>query len=427
MSVRGGYRLLEGVKVLECALLLNGDTVGMFFADLGAEVTKIEDPVRGDYIRDILGQIKPRVSPAHLQVNKNKRSVALDVRDPRGRAAFLELVKQADVFIDGMRAGAADKMGIGYAALKAVKTDIIYVQCTGYGAHGPYANIPTHGYQMTALPGGLPARIGPDGRPQRARGVQYMGGVEESSAASYLAAEAATTAALAALVRRGRTGEGAYIDVGASDAVLAAAWQGIVYTLNYDRITEFKSLSRKQASYEAKWPEGSARYQLYETKDGKFMLFGAVERKFWEAFCTLAGREDLAGTFSPDLHIDFGESTPGLRDEVQAIFRTRTLDEWMADAAPLGTPMGPAHAIEDVPSDPHIQARGILLEREDAGIGPFTYVTFPARIDGLDYAPPRIAPRHGSDTIEVLGNAGIEAAVIDDLLASRIAKQDPGA
>ena len=427
MSAAGGYKLLEGIKVLECALLLNGDSVGMFFADLGAEVTKIEDPVRGDYVRDILGQIKPRVSPAHLQVNKNKKSVAIDVRDPRGRAAFFELVKQADVFIDGLRAGACDKMGIGYEALKAIKPDLVYVQCTGYGAYGPYANIPTHGYQMTALPGGLPARIGADGRPQRARGVQYMGGVEDSSAASYLAAEAATTAALAALVRRSRTGEGAYIDVGASDAVLAAAWQGVVYTLNYDRITEFKSLSKKQESYEAKWPEGSARYQLYETKDGKFMLFGAVEKKFWEAFCKLAGRDDLADTFRPGVHIDFGEDKPTLRDEVQAVFRTRTLNEWMADAAPLGIPMGPAHAIEDVPCDPHMRARAMLMERDDAETGPFTYVTFPARIAGADYAPPRVAPRHGDDTVEVLRAAGIDQGVIDGLLADGIAKQDVAA
>jgi crotonobetainyl-CoA:carnitine CoA-transferase CaiB-like acyl-CoA transferase len=412
----GGFGLLSGVKVLECALLLNGGQVGMFLADLGADVIKIEDAVRGDYLRDIMGQVAPRESPAHLQVNKNKKSVAIDIRKEEGRALFFELLKDCDIFVDGLRAGACDALGIGYAAQRAVKPDIIYAQCTGYGAEGPYANIPTHGYQMTALPGGMPSRFLPDGLVERARGVQYMGGVEDVSAASNLGAQATTMTALAALHHRDRTGEGSCIDVSAADAVLASAWTGMVYNLNYDRITEFKSLDVKQDSYEAKWPNGSVRYQLYRTADDKVLLLGVIERKFWVAFCKAVDREDLIDTMRQGEAIDYGEDKPWLRLELRDIVRARPLAEWMEMAARLGIPMGPAHRIEDVADDPHMKSRGVIVEiGADDPAGPFDYIGFPAKIAGDSYGPPQRAPKHGQDTIAVLGSLGLSRERIDAL------------
>ena len=403
------FKLLDGVRVLESALLLNGGQVGMIFADLGAEVIKIEDCKQGDYIRDILGQIHPRESPAHLQVNKNKKSVALNVRTDRGREIFFELLKTADVFVDGLRAGVCDAMGLGYAVQKQVRPGIVYVQCTGYGAVGPYAPIPTHGYQMTALAGGMPATLGNDGKVHRRHRVQYMGGTEESGSASLLGAQAAAMAAMAAMVRQARGGGGAYIDVSAADAVIAASWQGVVYKLNYDRITDFKSLPQLQESYEAKWPEGSTRYQIYATRDEKLLLVGFIELKFWEGFCRAVGREDLISTMRPNLEIDFGEDKPYLRDEIQGIIAKRSLAEWMELAARLKLPLGPAHNIDDLVSDPHLHARGIFVEISDQQRGDFTYVGYPAQINGAGYGEIRRAPRHGEHTDEVLASLGITA------------------
>jgi crotonobetainyl-CoA:carnitine CoA-transferase CaiB-like acyl-CoA transferase len=413
------FKLLEGIRVLESALLLNGGQVGMIFADLGAEVIKIEDPKRGDYIRDILGQISPRESPAHLQVHKNKKSVALDVRAERGREIFFELLKSADVFIDGLRAGVCDSMGIGYAAQQKVRPEIVYVQCTGFGATGPYASVPTHGYQMTALAGGMPAKMGPDGQVERLHRVQYMGGTEESGSASILGAQAAATAAIAALVRRGLKGKGAYIDVAASDAVIAASWQGVVYKLNYHRITDFKSLPRLQETYEAKWPAGSTRYQLYRTQDDRFLLVGFVEPKFWNRFCEAVGRNDLAATIRPNLEIDYGEDKPFLRQEIQGIISQRTLGDWMELAARLSLPLGPAHNIDDLAGDPHLQARGVFIDTSDADRGDFTYVGYPARINEEAYGDIARAPRHGEHTEEVLSSVGVSAEEIADLRTKR--------
>jgi crotonobetainyl-CoA:carnitine CoA-transferase CaiB-like acyl-CoA transferase len=412
------FKLLDGIRVLETALLFNGGQVGMIFADLGAEVIKIEDCKRGDYIRDILGQVGDRESPAHLQVHKNKKSVALDVRTDRGREIFFDLLKTADVFVDGLRAGVCDAMGIGYAAQKRIHPGIVYVQCTGYGADGPYASIPTHGYQMTALAGGMPAKMGDDGVVHRRYRVQYMGGTEESGSASLLGAQAAAMAAMAALTRRVRGGEGAYIDVAASDAVIAASWQGVVYKVNYDRITDSKSLPALQETYEAKWPQGSTRYQIYGTRDGKFLLVGFIELKFWELFCRAVGREDLVATIRPNLDIDFGEDKPYLRGEIQAIIAQRSLAEWMQLAARIGLPLGPAHDIEDLMSDPHLHAREIFVETSDPQRGDFTYVAYPARIDGGGYGEVTRAPRHGENTDEVLASIGISADEVAALRAT---------
>ncbi len=134
--------LLDGIRVLEVAVLFNGDVVGQQLGDLGADVIKIESPGRGDYLRDMLGQIAPHQSPAHLQVNRNKRSITLDVRTDEGREVFWKLLDAADVFVDGLLSGSCDRMGIGYDEQRRRKPGIVYCHCSGFGARGPYADDP---------------------------------------------------------------------------------------------------------------------------------------------------------------------------------------------------------------------------------------------------------------------------------------------
>lgn len=125
-------KLLEGVRVIECAVLFNGDQTGRLLADMGADVIKVESPRGGDYLRDFLGQITPHNSPAHLYVNRNKRSIALNLRSDEGRAKFFELLRTADIFVDGFAGDACAKLGIGYEDQIKVKPDIIYAQCSGF-------------------------------------------------------------------------------------------------------------------------------------------------------------------------------------------------------------------------------------------------------------------------------------------------------
>ncbi|MDB5453530.1 MAG: fldA 7, partial [Caulobacteraceae bacterium] len=339
------FDLLEGVRVIECAVLLNGDAVGMHLGDLGADVIKLESIGRGDYLREFGGQLAHHVSPIHAQVNKNKRSLELDVRTEEGRKLFFELLKTADIFIDGLRGGACDAMGIGYEAQRAVKPDIIYVQHTGYGAEGPYAHIPTHGLQMNAIVGGMPCEIGEDGLTRFVRGKQFMSGTEGTGSGPVVGATMAAMAAVAALTRRSRTGEGAYIDVAASDAVLAASWIGAAFLLNGHKLVSRAGLADESASGDDVFG-GAARYQLYPTKDGRFVLFCAIEPKFWRNFCRAVGREDLLAKTQPSsLPVDFGHAETELRRELTTIFLERTQAEWTAFAGEHDVAMGPAHRL----------------------------------------------------------------------------------
>jgi formyl-CoA transferase len=199
--------------------------------------------------------------------------------------------------------------------------------------------------------------------------------------------------------------------------VIAACWQGVLYKLNYERITDYQSLPQLQETYEAKWPAGSTRYQLYRTRDEKFLLVAFVEPKFWKRFCEAVGRDDLVATIRLNMEIDFGEDKPFLREEIQQIVSQRSLSEWMELAARLNVPLGPAHNIEDLVCDPHLQARGVFIETSDEQRGDFTYIGYPARIDDGGYGDIARAPRHGEHTEQVLSSIGVSPDEIADLRA----------
>jgi crotonobetainyl-CoA:carnitine CoA-transferase CaiB-like acyl-CoA transferase len=386
------FDLLAGVRVLEFGILLNGDHLGMLLGDLGAEVIKVEEPVKGDYIRDMLGIIVPHHSPAHLQVNKNKKSVAIDVNTEAGKHAFFELLKTVDIFADGLRGGACEAMGIGYDAQRAVKPDIIYMANTGFGMTGPYSRLGAHGYSMLAVAGGLPAQKDADGFVDRCESTDLFGGIKGGPGAPF-----AVMAGLGALLRRGRTGQGAYIDVAASDANLASSWLAAVTNLNYPKITDLTGMAPRGEPNEG-WPAGSILYSLFEAGDGRFMMFCAIEPKFWYNFCDAVGRADLRDTIRTDIPVDYGIDRP-----------------WLL-ALERNIPMSVANSLDQVPEDPHNRARGILLEGHHPRVGPFTYVRYPAIIDGRHSEVVIPAPALGEHTEEVLGGIGLSA---DEIAAAR--------
>jgi crotonobetainyl-CoA:carnitine CoA-transferase CaiB-like acyl-CoA transferase len=295
--------LLDGVRVVESAVLLNGDTVGMLLGDLGADVIKVEAPPAGDYLRYFLGQIVPGVSVAHAQVNRNKRSVLLDLRADADRETFWRLIDTADVFVDGNRPGVCDRLGIGPEQMRRRKPALVYVQHTGFGADGPYANIPTHGMLMNALVGAHAVERGGDGLLRR--GTFDEDGANLGGEATSVGALHAALHAVAALLRARETGTGAYIDVAGSDATAATAWLPIVLQRNADRITDRSGMAARSDGELT-----GSRYQFYETADSRVVLFGCIEQRFWDKWAVAAGREDLVGrqADSSNTSVDWGDA-----------------------------------------------------------------------------------------------------------------------
>jgi crotonobetainyl-CoA:carnitine CoA-transferase CaiB-like acyl-CoA transferase len=408
-------RLLEGVRVIECAALFNGDRLGQLLGDLGADVIKVESPGVGDYLRDFGGQIGPRQSPAHLQVNKNKRSLTLDFRQDEGREAFWRLLDTADIVVDGFRAGALDRAGVGYDEMLKRRPEIVYCSYTGYGAVGPYSDVATHGQMMDALAGSVHVRIDDDGLvrwdKQRSTGNSVdFGGEGTATGAAY-----AAMTLLAAYTQRLRTGEGAYIDVAAADAVVANAWIGVNWALNEKHVLDHTTVATASTNLYAE--SDDARYQYYATADDKIMLFCAIEPKFWNNFLDEVARPELEQWRHGDAAqpVDFA-TDPELRQALADVFRTRTSEQWIdlakrCDVA-LGPVTGSAQGLRD---EPHFVERGMFVDGHHPHAGDFTYIALPARVRGQQYEVRHHAPLLGEHTTELLAELGFDETAQEDL------------
>ncbi len=411
--------LLAGIRVIESAMLFNGDTVGAHLGDLGADVIKVEQPTRGDYLRHFLGQLVPGHSPAHVQINRNKRSVTIDLRSEQGREVFWRLHATADVFVDGNAADACTQLGIGYDDQRRRKPDIVYCQYTGYGATGPYAAIPTHGQMMDALAGAYPMEMGADGELHPVPPVGPMRGVDTGGEGTAAGAIHAAFHIAAALVQRAHTGAGCYIDISGTEGVISQAWIAATYALNEHRITDFTTMPATVDGVMT-----GATYQYYECSDGNVVLFCCIEPKFWRNFCRAVGRDDLiaihAGGREGGNPVDFGVGETALRTELQAIIGALPLAHWVGVAAEHDIPMGPAYrSVLEAAADPHLVARGTLHTAVHPQAGEYTFVKEAGIVAGQPYRIRHHAPTLGQHTGEVLAELGYTPTEIATLAGLR--------
>jgi crotonobetainyl-CoA:carnitine CoA-transferase CaiB-like acyl-CoA transferase len=374
------YSLLKGVQVLELSLLAP-DLLGMHLADMGADVIKIEQPPGGDYVREIGSRHANGLSFMHLRWNRGKRSPALDCKQEQGRALLHRLAARADVVIDGLRAGAAERCGAGYEELRALNPALVYCSLSGTGRSSPYQGLATHGVAYDAFAGLAPPAIDPDDGGPR---IPPHVGIGMHAAPLF-----AAVAVCAALVKARDTGEGSCLDIAELDA--SVAWQA-------------ETLARGGTSEETPAGGGlsaAVRYQYYRTSDDRVVIFQASERKFWKNFCEAVGRLDLFEAKPGNRVGDHASGDEELRRELAAIFATRTQEEWIALFLEVDVPGAPVHRVSELADDPHVRQRGLLMEQHHPIAGDIRILGTPVLAQGESFDPTP-APSAGEHTDEIL-------------------------
>ncbi|HEU4388741.1 MAG TPA: CaiB/BaiF CoA-transferase family protein [Blastocatellia bacterium] len=330
-------KALKGYRVLDLSRLLPGPYCTMLLGDLGADVVKVEDVQTGDPSRFN----QPRVGDQSIrfrQLNRNKRSIAIDLKSTKGRELFLKLAVTADLVLEQFRPGVVDRLGVGYDAVCRVNPGIVYCSLTGYGQSGPYRDRAGHDLNYVGLAGALGLTADDSGRPA-------IPGVQIADIAGGMMA---AFSMLAALLARQRTGQGQYIDVSMFDVVLSM--------LPVPAANEFAGSSigiGGRYILTGAYPF----YNVYETGDGGFLTLGALEPKFWQNFCRAVGREDLIPR-----QFDEGERRDELFRVLREIFKSRTRNDWVAIMQTADCCCEPVLSMAESFSHAQTLARDLILQ-----------------------------------------------------------------
>jgi alpha-methylacyl-CoA racemase len=389
---------LAGLKVLDLSRLLPGGFCSLLLADLGAEVLKVEDTGMGDYIRwsppYVEGAADSAKSALFLSLNRNKRSIRIDLKSEGGREVLLRLAREHDVLLESFRPGVLDRLGVGYGRLQQENRGLVYCAITGYGQTGPKRDAAGHDMNYLAL-GGLFGLTGePDGPP-----IQAAGQIADLGGGALMAA----VGILAALRERDRSGEGQVVDVSMFDGALS--WLAMIAA---QALAEGAKPQRGLLSLSGRF----LCYRPYECSDG-WVALGALEPKFWQAWCRGAGREDL-------IERQFEPPGSDAHREVEAVFASRTRAEWEAFAAEHDCCLEPVLELDEALESELVRAREMVVELDQPG------ATAPVRLLGLPIklgrtpGDPRRAPGPalGEHTDAVLAQIGYTAGEVAALKAS---------
>ena len=378
---------LAGVRVLDLSSVVMGPYATLILGDLGADVIRIETAA-GDPMRHAGRAPAPGMGPIFMALNRNKRSVVLDLKSEAGRAAVLELAAGCDVFFHNIRAEAIERLGLGYQAIRAGRPNVVYVHCSGYGSDGPYADRQAYDDLIQAASGFadlLPRTLG-DGRPRYAPAL-----VADKTAGLH-----AAYATLAALFHRERTGEGQFVEVPMFESF--TGWNLIENLYGQTYLTPEGEPPLYGAAYTRSI---NPRRRPYPTLDG-FLGIVPYSDGQWFEFFALGGRPELAEDPRFKSMAARTENVADLYGEVEAVAATKTTDEWMTILHAAGIPAMRFQTLDEAIEDEHLVASGFMHAREHPAAGPYRAMRHPVAFAGSPADIAREAPTLGQHTAEVL-------------------------
>jgi crotonobetainyl-CoA:carnitine CoA-transferase CaiB-like acyl-CoA transferase len=393
--------ILSGYKVIDCSIAMAGPFAAQRLGDLGADVIKVE-PVGGEWqrARAAGGAQGNRINVSFLSLNRNKRSLAIDLKSPEGKAALLQLVRTADVFIQNYRPGVAKRLGVDYESLQAINPRLVYVSISGYGETGPYADRPGQDLLLQAMSGAM-LSAGRDADPPMPAG-QFL--------ADAVTAYNAFEGALAALLHRERTGEGQLVQINMLDAVVTIQMQELsVYTVGGKPQT--RSAEPHAHSYIR------SPYGVFATRDGFIVVAFANLKKLGE----LIGEPEFADM---DDERDSWLHRDAIFAKTRARLLTRSSGEWLELFRRHDIWSGPVYGYADLVTDPQIAHNGTFVEFDHPSEGHVKMPGFPIRFSKTPSEIYRGAPQIGEHSREILSEAGFAEAAIDQLVASGTLRQD---
>jgi crotonobetainyl-CoA:carnitine CoA-transferase CaiB-like acyl-CoA transferase len=386
--------MLDGVRVFDLSRVIAGPYCATLLGDLGADVIKLERPGRGDDLRSWRGA---GMSASFAAINRNKRGIAIELQHPEGARLAFELARRADVIVENFLPGVADRLGLGYAAVRAVNPSIVYASVTGFGQTGPYARRPGYNtiaqgmsglMSLTGMPGQPPTRVG-------------------GSVSDLAAALCAFGTVNAALVHRFRTGVGQYLDVNLVASTLTLLPDPVAQY--FDSGVRPKRVGNRNANL--------TPAEAYPTKDGMIQVV-MMNPDQYGRFCRALGDDALATDPKFATNDARLANYDEFRGRVERALATGTTADWQERFETAQIAAGPVYELDEVFIDPQVKHLGLIAEVEQPGYGKARMLGFPVRASATPAAIRRPAPLLGEHTAEVLGEIGVTPAELDRLVAA---------